>query len=488
VSNRAVGVTRVVVAGAGIAGLAVAHELVRQAPDAEVLVLESRDRVGGNIRSDRIDGYLCEAGPGGFLDNAPATLALVDEIGLTASLQPSRNAARRRFIFRGGRLHEVPLRPTAFLRSGLLSLGGTLRIAAEPFVRPAPAHDETIHEFASRHIGIEAADVMVGSMVSGIFAGDAHALSLRSCFPKMAAMEAAHGSLFRAMIARRRARRKGDGVGAPSGVLRSFTGGMEQLPMALAATLGRRVRTDSRVIAISPRRGYQVGMWPRAVGTRAFTVRTGGQSIEADAVVLAGPASESADLIRPFDAVLGDLLTTIPTAPLAVVCLGYDEVAVVAERGPLDGFGFLIPRGEGPRILGALWESSIYPGRATEGKALIRVMIGGAIDPAAIDLDDAALVETVRRDLARTMDLRARPEFVRITRHRRGIPQYTVGHESRLARITGLLRPYPGLFVAGNSYRGVSINACIEGAPVVASRVIDHLRKVAHVEEYRLAR
>jgi oxygen-dependent protoporphyrinogen oxidase len=155
-----------------------------------------------------------------------------------------------------------------------------------------------------------------------------------------------------------------------------------------------------------------------------------------------------------------------------VVCLGYDERAVAAAPGPLDGFGFLIPRGEGPRILGALWDSSIYPGRAPEGRVLIRAMIGGACDVEAAALADDALVATVRRDLAQTMALSLEPAFVRIYRHPLGIPQYTVGHLHRLEQIDELLGQHPGLFVAGNAYRGVSMNACIAEAAPLAGRIL----------------
>jgi protoporphyrinogen/coproporphyrinogen III oxidase len=475
--------TRVIVTGAGIAGLSIAREIRRQSPGIEVLVLEARNRIGGNIRTERSDGYLCEWGPDGFLDNAPATLQLVQELGLSSALLPSRDCARRRFIFRRGRLHEVPLSPPAFLASNLLSLRGRLRVAGEPFARPAPKHDESIYEFAARHIGHEAAEVLVGPMVSGIFAGDAHELSLKAAFPKMAEMEAAHGSLFRAMLARRHERKRDNGVGAPIGKLLSFTGGMEQLPRALAASLGDAVRLESKATGLCPRRvcSPEKCGWP--VGARAFTVRAAGRSFEADAVVLAGPARESAELIQPFDPQLGALIGRIATAPLAVVCLGYDEATIAAERGPLDGFGFLVPRQEGPRILGALWESSIYDGRAPKGKALIRIMIGGATDPEAVALEDAQLIDIARRDLAQTMSLRAVPEFVRVVHHRGGIPQYTIGHSGRLSRIASLLPSYPGLFLAGNSYRGVSINSCVEDAPAIASRVVDHLRSVERAED-----
>jgi protoporphyrinogen/coproporphyrinogen III oxidase len=449
----------------------------------EVVLLEARDRVGGNVRTERIDGYLCEAGPDGFLDNAPATLAFVDHVGLTPALLPSRDIARRRFIFRRDRLQEVPLAPLSLIRSPLLSTSSKLRLACEPLARRAPAYDESILRFAERHIGREAAQVLVGSMVSGIFAGDAGELSLRSCFPKMHDMEAQYGSLVRAMLAKRRQRQPANGVGAPAGRLTSFTDGMESMIRAVAASLGDAVRVSRAVRGLRPRDSTRAPR-PRMVGARSFTIATDGHAIEADAVVLAGSASETADLLRPFEPEVARQLNGIATAPLAVVCLGYDEQTLTADRGPLNGFGFLVPRGEGPRILGALWESSIYPGRAPDGKALLRVMIGGATDRDAVDLDESHLVGIVREDLRRTMGIRGLPEFVRVFRHRRGIPQYTIGHASRLARIEARLRDYPGLFLAGNSYRGVSINACIEEAPVTARRVTNHLQEISALFEY----
>lgn len=479
---------RVAIIGGGIAGLAAAHALRTQAPDTDVVVLEARDRVGGYVRSDLIDGYLCEAGPDGFLDTAPATLALVDAIGLSPRLLPSRDEARRRFIFRRGRLHEVPLSPAGFGSTRLLSPLGKLRVLAEPFASRAPRHDESILGFAERHIGREAAHVLVGSMVSGIFAGDASQLSLRSCFPKMHEMETEYGSLFRALFAKRRAGRSENGVGAPAGRLMSFTGGMEDLVRAAAAALGPAVRTNRAVANLEIRHAPGQPPRPRLVGARAFSLACNGHLVEADAVVLAGSAHESADLVRPFAPAASALLAAIQTAPLAVVCLGYDATALAADRGPLNGFGFLVPRGEGPRILGALWETSIYQGRAPLGKALLRVMIGGATDPEAVDLNDGELVGLVRTDLERTMGLRLVPEFAHLVRHWRGIPQYTSGHDSRLARIDAVLAGHPGIFLAGNSYRGVSINACIEDAQRVAARVAEHLRAMERRSEYALAR
>ena len=451
---------RIVVIGAGISGLSIAWAISRRDPSTEVIVLERGARAGGNIRTDVVDGYRCESGPDGFLDNAPATLELVKQLGIEHRLQPSSDAARRRYIFRKGKLREVPTGPLAFLGTRLLSLRGKLRLLCEPFGRRPPQGDESIFGFASRRIGREAAAVMVDSMVSGIFAGDARTLSLRACFPKMWELEQTYGSLVKALIATRRSRKTEDAAGAPAGRLTSFIGGMSELVDTLVERLGPAVRTSSPATFVKRMEG---GGW--LVGVR-------GTTIDADAVVMTGPASEAATLLYPLDQSLAEDLHRIPTAPLAVVCLGYDASAA----GALPGFGFLVPRSEKLRMLGTLWETSIYPNRAPEGKALLRVMIGGALDPEAPRLTDPEILRTVRDELRRTMGLYAVPEFVRIVRHHRGIPQYVGGHLDRLARIDGALARLPGMLLAGNSYRGVSINNCIAEAATVAEQALVHAR------------
>ncbi len=449
---------RVVVVGGGIAGLATAFEL-RTADSAgtEVTVLETAPRAGGNLETERVDGFTCEHGPNGFLDNAPDTLDLVRRLGLTARLLPSNDAARRRFLFREGQLHQLPEHPGAFLKSGVLSLKGRLRVLGEPFARSRPEGDETIQAFAARRIGTEAADVLVDSMVSGVYGGDARTLSLRASFPKMWEMETAHGSLVRAMLARRR-RRSGESASVlPRGRLTSFIGGVQDLVDALTASLSLSVRTNSRVTGVTRLgQGWRVGL-------------QNGGTLDADAVVLAGGAVHSAAIVSGLDTSLALSLAAIPSAPIVVVALGFDRRTL---DHPLDGFGFLVPRGERLPLLGALWDSSIFPNRAPEGHALVRVMLGGARDPARVSDDEDRLADTAREGLAQTMDLRNAPVWTRVIRHVTGIPQYTVGHLDRLAAVNAALNRLPGLFVTGNSYRGVSINACITDAKAVAMRVL----------------
>lgn len=453
---------RVVIVGGGIAGLAVAHALQKREPagrNLEIVVLERASRAGGNIRTEIVDGYTCEWGPNGFLDNVPATLELVADLGLQARVQPADAHASRRFVVRHGRLHPVPGGPVQLATSGLLSWRGKCRVALEPFARQRPDGDETIHAFAARRLGEEAADVLVDSMVSGVFGGDARTLSLRACFPKMWQLESEHGGLVRALLARRRShsRRHGEAVGSPLGRLTSFRGGSEDLVRALTARLGDIVQT-----------GMDVRRIRREDGRYRLDV-AGAPPLDADRVVLAGGAAASARIVRTLDAPLADTLGELTTAGLAVVCLGY-----AADRlpRPLDGFGYLVPRCEGVRTLGCLWDSSVYPGRAPAGRVLMRVMVGGATDPAAVGLDDSALLDVVRADLRTVMGIHLAPDFVRIIRHPTGIPQYTVGHLDRLASAEARLAANPGLVLAGNAYRGVSINACIADAGAIAERVL----------------
>ena len=454
----------IAIVGGGIAGLSVAHALREQGTATQgidVSVLERAPRPGGHIHTENVDGFLCEWGPNGFLDNAPATLTLVTKLGLEGQVQPSDDRARTRFIFRGGRLHPLPGGPLGLAGSRLLSWPGKLRLALEPFARSRPDGDESIHAFASRRIGVEAADVLVDAMVSGIFGGDARELSLRACFPAMWNLETEHGGLIRAMVARRkqRSRRRGEGMGTPLGRLTSFRGGAEDLVRGLMARVGDVVRTGVEVCDVTAGEGlYRVHIADRP-------------SLEADAIVFASGAATTARMVRALDSPLADVLGTIPTASMAVVCLGY---AAGAVAHPLNGFGYLIPRSEGMRTLGVLWDSSVYPGRAPEGHVLMRAMIGGATDPDAVRLDDASMIAVVRRELKAALGVDAMPDVVRIVRHRTGIPQYTIGHLDRLMQAEARLARWPGIALAGNAYRGVSINACIADAQAVAARVLAH--------------
>jgi len=411
-------------------------------------VYEQQPRAGGLVRTERIDGFLCEHGPSGFLDNAPATADLIDRLGLGDRVIGSREEARRRYVFRSGRLRELPASPPGLLTSGVLPIAGAVRALAEPFVPIGKAHgDESIRAFVVRRFGRHAADVLADAMVSGIFAGDADTLSLDACFPELPRMERDHGSVVKGLIARGR---------RPRPRLRSFADGMEALVDALVSRLGGRVHLSSAVARVEA-----------AGGGYRLTLGSG-QFEAADAVVLTCGTPAIGRILESVATAPAEL--AVPSAPMAVVCLGY---ASEAMSRPLDGFGFLAPRHSGIRALGAVWESSLFPGRAPAGHVLLRVMAGGATDAGLPALDDDALVAAVREDLRRAMAIREAPRFVRVIRPQEGLPQYVLGHPERLRRVDGWLAGHPGLHLGGHSFRGVGVNALVEDAGRIARAIAD---------------
>jgi oxygen-dependent protoporphyrinogen oxidase len=453
----------VVVIGAGIAGLSIAWELSsrpgRLPDDVRVTVYEAAARAGGNIRTERTEGYLCEWGPTGFLDDAPATLDACKRLGLGPRLTAANASAERRFVVRGGRLRELPSGPLSFLGSDVLSLRGRLRVFGEPFVPPRRSdEDESVFDFARRRIGREAAAVLVDALVTGIWAGNADTLSLRSALPKLAALERDHGGLVRGMIARRGA---GGGATGPRGRLTSFPDGLEELPSAFAAYLGGKVRLGTRVTAVERRdpKGFRVSV-------------EGSPSVDAVAVVVACPSWFAAPILEGLDGTLSAQVAGIPTVPVAVAHLGFAR-----EDAPgLVGFGFLVPRGESASVLGVLLPSNIFPARAPDGHVLATVMLGGARHPAVVEATEQTLVDTACSAVGSLAGVKGAPRFARVIRHPRAIPQYVLGHADRLASIERRLREVQGLFLAGNSYHGIAINACLSEAPKVAESVAAALR------------
>jgi oxygen-dependent protoporphyrinogen oxidase len=449
---------RIVIIGAGLSGLCTAHYLVRDlsaaGKEAEILLFEADPVAGGKMRTIREDGFRMEWGPNGFLTNKPYGMELVKELGILDRLARSSDLARKRFILSGGTLHRLPETPGAFFRSKLLSLPGRLRIAAEPFASGPPENtDESLGDFARRRLGAEALEKLIDPMVTGIYAGNPDAMSLRSCFPLIYDLERKYKGLVRGMVAlkRERARQgvKTEMSAGPGGVLMSFDEGVQALTDVLAEKLSEGLHLGVSVERVERREeGYVLILSEE--GQR--------EALSADIVVVATPAYAAAQILAPLDDALVDALAAIPYSPVTVAALGYE--AAMLET-PLDGFGFLIPRGEKRKILGALWDSSVFPNRAPEGKALLRVMVGGVRAPELAELPEAELLAMARAELRDIMGIAAEPVLARSFFHDRGIPQYLVGHGKRLDRIDARLAGLPGLHLNSNAYRGIALNDCV---------------------------
>jgi oxygen-dependent protoporphyrinogen oxidase len=457
--------SRVVIVGAGVSGLSVAFRLQQLRPDVAVTLLEEGDRPGGTTWTLREDGFQLEVGPNGFLDTKPTTHALAGDAGLGGELVPAGEAAaRNRYLLLGGRLRPLPSGPLSLLGSGLLSWRGKLTLLLERFRgRPDRAGDESVDAFARRRAGREAADLLADALVTGIFAGDPALLSLPACFPRLAQMERDHGSLLKgfARAARQRRAEAARGESAPRGrSLWSFRGGLRVLVEALASGLRRAPIHGAAARAVRKHGDPQRPDW--------HLDGDGRDSWPADAVVLTCPAPRQAEVLADLDPELSARVGEIPYNRIAVVGLGYHRADV---PGRLDGFGFIAPqRGRGD-LLGVQWCSSIYPGRAPDGLVLLRAMCGGWHRPDVVDWDDDRLVRSVGAVLRQAMGIAAAPVFRRVVRWPRAIPQYHLGHLDRLDWIEARLRQHPGLYLAGNAYRGVALNDCTEQGELVARAV-----------------
>ncbi len=471
---------RLIVIGGGIAGLAAARAAREEAgKELEILVLEREARVGGKATSHREDGWHVELGPTGFLDNEPALDRLVEVAGL-AKL-PARAAAAHRFLVRDGRMREIHAHPLKFLASGVLSPRGTLRLCAEPFVRRrVDSSDESVFEFAERRLGRQAAERLIAPMVLGVFAGDAGRLSLRSAFPRMAELEAEHGSLVKALIRLSRSKRKHGGPAGPSGALTSFAGGIEELPLALAERGGFEVRTNAEVEAI---------VHDPAADRWSVTLRGAAESVPADGLVLAGEAWSAAGLLAPLDEALARELADISCPHVSVVALGFDEEAL--RRVPT-GFGALVQRGGPLRILGVLWDTHLFDGRSPDRRLLMRAMIGGAVDPDAASLSEDELLDVARRDVSTLFGLRDDPVFAHVRRWPRAIPQYELGHSERLSRIRARLARWnvraAGLELAGGYLEGVAFGKAARSGMEAGRRAVRRMVSSVTGEHGGLAR
>lgn len=452
-----------IIVGAGISGLVAAYRLKKLGRD--VLLIESSPRVGGAIHSHQADGFLIEAGPNSFR-GSHQLIDLVEELNLTGELVTADPLAPA-YVYSGGELHAVPMSPPALIKTTLISASTKLRLLREPFVKKLQHHDpqeatpeESIASFVTRRLGKEILEKLVAPFLSGVYAGDPERLSVQACFPKLAEFESEAGSiLFGALKATRRKQEK------PKRSLRpyrlcSFRSGLNTLPLRLAEELGKSLLTEARVKVIrhSPS-GFDL------------TVEHQGKNhqFSCSSLIVATPAFAAAELLKTTAPEIAELLAEIPYVSLASVPLAFNVEQI---KKPLDGFGFLIPRSEGLRTLGSIWNSFLFAGRAPQGWALTNNFIGGATDPEAVNLSDDELVQTVHSDLSKVLGITGEPKPLPITRYQRAIPQYELGHAARIARLEQALPKYPGLRLAGNYLHGVSLGDCVKQTELLAVEII----------------
>ena len=466
---------RTAIIGGGIAGLAAAYELEqarKTGANVEYTLFEARERLGGCLASEIVDGAVLERGPDSFLTEKPAGAELCREVGLGAELTPSNDAERKTYIVVRNRLVSLPdglmflvptkLIPTALTR--LFSLPTKVRMGLELLHPPRPGgQDESVAALVERHFGREAVERLADPLLSGIFGGDASQLSARAVLPRLVEMESEYGSLTRGMLAAHRkmraranaaAQKNGKNGGASAGPRAIFTalrGGMQQLIDALT------VRLDSSSVRLST---PVSGIEKTADG---WKIEAGSTTKRFDALIMASPAWVAGALLSPVDPVLGAELSAIPYSSSITVNLIYDE----SQLGHLpDGFGFLVPAVEGRSMLACTFVHRKFLGRTPLGKAVFRAFLGGMKNEALISATDTELVAIVRRELSEILGgsvipQSSEPEHTQVSRWHRAMAQYAVGHQERKQRIAERVAAFPGLRLAGNAYDGIGIPDCI---------------------------
>jgi oxygen-dependent protoporphyrinogen oxidase len=488
----------VVILGGGMAGLAAAETLLAATTSAQtsaqtalrghtgcrVTLIEPSGRFGGVLATEHRDGWLVERSADSFLAARPEVVGLVERLGLEGELIGVDPRVRRALVLHRGRTQPVPNgfrllapgRARSILTTPLLSPLGRLRLFGERFVpaRRVGVTDESLEHFALRRLGREVFERLVQPLAAGIWTADPARLSMAAACPEFFAMERAAGSLWAGEQSRlRSATAETQAAGARYGQFLTLATGMETLPKRLASQLANRgVRfVTAAATGVSKRTD---GVWevslratpeslphiPRADGSAGQP-----SVIEADAVIVAAPATAAAALLRGCDPGLADALATIEYAGSAIVSLGFARENVAH---PLDAAGIVVPRCEGRSILAVSFSSQKFPGRAPSGSVLMRTFVGGALDPETAALEDERLVPLVLKELQEVLGVCGVPQLVQIDRWQGAMPQYTVGHRDRVANIRSLVAGHRGLAVAGAAYEGVGIPQVIASGQAAA--------------------
>jgi len=489
---------KIVIIGGGISGLATAYSLEeiarKKGESISITLFEKNNRIGGNILTERTDGFLIEGGPDCFLSEKPWAIQLCERLGMGESLLRTNDEYRKTYILLNGHLHELPegvilMIPTEIfplLKSNLISLSGKIRMGMELFIpKKESSADESLSQFVRRRLGQEALDKIAAPLVAGVHAEDPDTMSVKSRFPRFVQMEEEYGSLIKGMIAKRREMRRAGSKGNKPKYTMFMTlkDGLSEMPATIVQNLkSTEILTNKEVLSVdkvssnvilSEAKNLNHVVSEANLMKHKYKISLkNGEVLDADTVVFATPSYETASLLTGINDSISALLNKIPYASTATVSLAFKKESI---SNPMNGFGFLVPRQEKRRITGATWVSRKFSYRSPDDSVLIRCFIGGSHNEKLVFLNDKDMIEMVKGELRDIMGITSEPLLTRIYRWEKAMPQYTIGHEERLSILDKKLSEYPGMFLTGSSYRGSGISECIKDGQLTAEFVLKYL-------------
>jgi protoporphyrinogen/coproporphyrinogen III oxidase len=463
----------VAVIGGGVSGLAAAF-LLRNA-GLNVTVLEGSPRLGGKLAVSDVGGVAVDAGAEALLARRPEGTGLIGELGLSGQLEvPGTTAAG---IWTRGCIRSLPRRQFMGVPADLGELGATgilsadgLSRAEQDLVMPGadPDTDVSVTTRVGGRFGAELVDRLVEPLLGGVYAGRCEDLSFEATLPALAQAARSRSSLTEAAASLMPSAQAGGGEPdrpKPSPVFTTLSGGLGTLPPALAAASGAAVRTKAMVreLVRTP------AGWRLTVGSAHAPER-----VDADAVIIAVPATPASRLLAGITSRAATALSEIRYASMAIVTLAYP---VAAFPQPVTGSGFLVPAVDERAVKAVTFSTVKWPHLrgAEPGLHLVRCSIGRLGEDAVLQRDDSELAALAAADLADATGVRGSPVDVRVSRWGGGLPQYSVGHLDRVAAIRAGVQAQPGLAICGAAFDGVGIPACIATARLAADQILAYL-------------
>ncbi|WP_077325006.1 protoporphyrinogen oxidase [Virgibacillus siamensis] len=459
---------KIAIIGGGITGLSAAYYLQKEIKGNnlpyEVRLFEADSRLGGKIKTVKRDGFTIERGPDSFLSRKQPAVNLTEELGMGEELV--RNGTGQSYILVKNKLHKmpkgaymgIPVNVRPFLFSKMFSPTGKLRAGMDFVLPKGKKGDQTLGGFFRHRFGNELVENLIEPLLSGIYAGSLDNMSLLATFPNFYQLEQEHRSLIKGL--RKTTPKPKKSSGKKPGAFFSFTGGLESMVDRLSEELGSIVSLNTAIDHIEKKdHGYHL-------------LLSDGEVYKADTVVMATPHYTVPKMFSQYD--FFDVFNDVPATSVANVALAFDQSAIKRD---IDGTGFVVSRNSNFRITACTWTHKKWPTAAPDGKVLLRCYVGRPDDQAVVDLSDEEITDIVLRDLKKTMKITQQPEFSVITRWKNAMPQYTVGHNERIANVRADMdRELPGVYLTGSSYGGVGVPDCIGQGEQTAEEVLAFLR------------